>query len=163
VERLERVFDVLGWIGLLLLVPLGFYVFNYSPAVDFLQRLGAVGRPTTITLAAFVLIALRILFGGGQLAAPMLISFVVGFFLMAGVVTFRFMSWYAQFAGKVMFLDSRTLNFLAACFVLLFGTLLSYARRVSIWVQLILLLVVPVVFLLVAGAFGGFHFPVPAL
>ena len=163
-ERYERLFDFLGWLGLLLLIPLGFYVFDYGPGVEFMRsRLGVVGRPTTITLAAFALIALRILFGGGQLVAPMLVSFVVGFFLIAAVVQFRFMSWYAEIAAKVMFLDSRALNFLAACFVLFLGNLLSYARRVSVWLDLLLLLVLPVVFLLIANAFGGFRFRAPAL
>ena len=163
-ERYEWLFDLLGWLGLLLLIPLGFYVFDYGPGVEFMRSLlGAVGRPTTITLTAFVLIALRILFGGGELVAPMLISFVVGFFLLAAVVHFRFMGWYEHAAGKVMFLDSRALNFLAACFVLVVGNLMSYARRVSVWLALVLLLVLPVVFLLVANAFGGFRFRAPAL
>ena len=163
-ERYEGLFDVLGWLGLALLVPLGFYVFDYGPGVQFMrERLGVAGLPTTITLAAFALVALRILFGGGELVSPLLVSFVVGFFLLATVVPFRFMKWFSDFAGKVFFLDSKALSFLAACFVLFFGNLLSYARRASIWLQLFLFLVLPVVFLLVANAFNLFRFPAPAL
>ena len=163
-ERYEGLFDVLGWLGLALLVPLGFYVFDYGPGVEFMRtRLGVVGRPTTITLAAYVLIALRIVFGGGELVSPLLVSFVVGFFLLATVVPFRFMKWFADIAARVFFLDSKPLSFLAACFVLFFGNLLSYARRASIWLQLFLFLVLPVVFLLVASAFNLFRFPAPAL
>jgi hypothetical protein len=47
--------------------------------------------------------------------------------------------------------------------VLFFGNLLSYARRASIWLQLFLFLVLPVIFLLVANAFNLFHFPASAL
>ena len=163
-ERYEGLFDVLGWLGLAFLVPLGFYVFDYGPGVQFMRsRLGVAGLPTTITLVAFALIALRILFGGGELVSPLLVSFVVGFFLLATVVPFRFMKWFSDFAGKVFFLDSKALSFLAACFVLFFGNLLSYARRASIWLQLFLFLVLPVVFLLVANAFNLFRFPAPAL
>jgi len=164
VERYEWLFDLLGWLGLALLVPLGFYVFDYEPGVQFMRtRLGVVGLPTTITLAAFALLALRIIFGGGELVSPLLVSFVIGFFLLATVVSFRFMNWYSESAGKVFFLESKSLSFLAACFVLFFGNLLSYARRASIWLQLFLFLVLPVVFLLVANAFNLFRFPAPAL
>jgi hypothetical protein len=164
VERYEGLFDVLGWLGLALLVPLGFYVFDYGAGVQFMRtRLGVVGLPTTITLAAFVLLALRIVFGGGELVSPLLVSFVIGFFLLATVVPFRFMKWFSQEAVKVFFLESKSLSFLAACFVLFFGNLLSYARRASIWLQLFFFLVLPVVFLLVANAFNLFRLPAPAL
>jgi len=164
VERYEGLFDVLGWLGLLFLVPLGFYVFDYAPAVEFMRtRLGVFGRPTTITLIACALIVLRIVFGGGELVSPLLVSFVVGFFLLAAVVHFAFMKWFGEYADKVFFLDGRALNFLAACFVLFVGNLLSYARRASIWLQLFLFLVLPVVFLLIANAFDLFRFPAPAL
>ena len=163
-ERYEGLFDVLGWLGLAFLVPLGFYVFDYGAGVQFMRtRLGVVGLPTTITLAAFALLALRIVFGGGELVSPLLVSFVIGFFLLATVVPFRFMKWFSQEAVKVFFLDSRGLSFLAACFVLFFGNLLSYARRASIWLQLFFFLVLPVVFLLVANAFNLFRLPAPAL
>jgi hypothetical protein len=164
VERYEGLFDVLGWLGLLFLVPLGFYVFDYAPAVEFMRaRLGVFGRPTTVTLIAYALILMRIVFGGGELVSPLLVSFVIGFFLLAAVVPFVFMKWFGEYAGKVFFLDSRALNFLAACFVLFVGNLLSYARRASIWLQLFLFLVLPVVFLLIANAFDLFRFPAPAL
>jgi len=164
VERYEGLFDVLGWLGLALLVPLGFYVFDYGAGVQFMRtRLGVVGLPTTITLAAFVLLALRIVFGGGELVSPLLVSFVIGFFLLATVVPFRFMKWFSAEAVKVFFLESKGLSFLAACFVLFFGNLLSYARRASIWLQLFFFLVLPVVFLLVANAFNLFRLPAPAL
>ncbi len=163
-ERYEGLFDVLGWLGLALLVPLGFYVFDYGPGVEFMRaRLGVAGRPTTITLAAFALLALRILFGGGELVSPLLVSFVVGFFLLATVVPFRFMKWLTDFTSRVFFLDNRSLSFLAACFVLFFGNLLSYARRASIWLQLFLFLVLPAAFLVIANAFNLFRFPPPAL
>jgi len=164
VQRYEGWFNVLGWLGLALLIPLGFYVFNYAPGVEFMRsRRGVVGLPSTITLAAYVLIALRIVCGGGELVSPLLVSFVVGFFLLATVVPFRFMKWFSEFAAKLFFLDSKPLDFLAACFVLFFGNLLSYARRASIWLQLFFFLVLPVIFLLVANAFELFDFPAPAL
>jgi hypothetical protein len=163
-ERYERAFDVIGWIGVLFLVPVGFYVFNYAPAVQFMQgKLGFLGRPAVLTLIAYALIALRIVFGGGNLVAPLLISFVVGFFLMAMVVPFRFMKWFTDWARQLFFLDNKSLNFLAAAFVFFFGNLVSYARRASIFLQLILLLILPVLVLVVANAFHLFRFPPPAL
>ena len=164
VERYERLFDVLGWLGLLLLVPVGFYVFDYAPAVEFMKtQLAFFGRPTTLAMAACILILLRIVFGGGELVSPLLIGFAVGFFLLATVVPFRFMKWFGEYADKVMFLDTPGLNFLAAAFVLLAGNLLSYARRASIWLQLILFLVLPALFLLIANVFRLFSLPAPAL
>jgi len=163
-ERYERAFDVIGWIGVLFLIPVGFYVFNYAPAVHFMQsKLGFFGRPVVLTLIAYALIALRIVFGGGNLVAPLLISFVVGFFLMAMVVPFRFMKWFTDWARQLFFLENKSLNFLAAGFVFFFGNLVSYARRASIFLQLILLIILPVLVLVVANAFHLFRFPTPAL
>jgi hypothetical protein len=163
-ERYERLFDVIGWIGMLFLVPVGFYVFNYAPAVQFMQgKLGFIGSPVVLTLIAYALIALRIVFGGGNLVAPLLIGFVVGFFLLATVVPFRFMKWFADWARQLFFLDNKALNFLAACFVFFFGNVVSYARRASIFLQLILFLILPVLVLIVANAFHLFRFPASAL
>lgn len=163
-ERYERLFDILGWLGLLFLVPVGFYVFDFQPAVDLMKtRLGFLGRPAMITLIAYILIALRIVFGGGNLVAPLLISFLIGFFLLATVVPFRFMKWFAEYAKKVMFLDTLALNYLAAGFVLFLGNLLSYVKRASMLLQLILFIVAPVLFLLLANAFHLFRLPAPAL
>ena len=95
--------------------------------------------------------------------APLLIGFAVGFFLLAAVVPLRFMKWYTDWARQLFFLESKAWSFMAACFVLFFGNALSYARRASIFLQLILLLILPVLVLVVANAFHLFRFPTPAL
>jgi hypothetical protein len=82
---------------------------------------------------------------------------------MALVVPFRFMKWFSDWARQIFFLDNKSLNFLAAAFVFFFGNLVSYARRASIFLQLILLIILPVLVLVVANAFHLFHFPPPAL
>src|SRR5690606_11882281 len=110
-----------------------------------------------------VLLLFRIVFGGGELVSPLLLGFVVGFFLLSTVVPFRFMKWLAEYTDRVMLFETPGLNFMAAAFVLLTGNAMSYARRASIWLQLTLFLVLPALFLLVANTFHLFRLPAPAL
>ncbi|MBN1835139.1 MAG: hypothetical protein JW820_04760, partial [Spirochaetales bacterium] len=83
-ERHERLFNALGWIGLLILVPIAFLVLDFAPARDFMVvRLGFAGRPAFLTLLGFSLILLRILFGGEKSMLPLVLGFVIGFLLVS--------------------------------------------------------------------------------
>lgn len=151
-ERYERAFNVLGWLGFLLLAPVALRVFQVQPAVEFLDRLGAAGQPMFWTLIAFGLVALRILFGGEATLLPLFLGLAVSFFLLSLVARISFMRWFWEPASGLFFFQSDLLSFVVGAAALFWGMLLSYLRRVNGLVHLAVLVVLPFVVLLVGNA-----------
>ncbi len=160
-ERYERVFNVVGWLGFAFLVPAGMVLFDFRPVVEFIRGSLSFATPSVLTMIGFGLILLRVLFGGGNLVLPLLIGFLAGFFLVAAAVPMGFMRWWMKAAAAVPFLDSPQLTFLTGAGTAFLGVLLSYLRRLSFIFQLVLLVALPVLFLVVAYAFHLFTFPPP--
>jgi hypothetical protein len=151
-ERYERAFNAVGWLGFLLLTPVALRVFQVQPAVEFLDRLGVAGRPVFWTLIAFGLLVLRILFGGEATLLPLFLGLAVGFFLLALVARISFMRWFWGPASGLSFFESEPLSFVVGAAALFWGLVLSYLRRVSVLVQLLVLVVLPLVVLLAGNA-----------
>ena len=152
-ERHERLFNAIGWLGFLVLVPIAFHVLGFAPARDFVvTRLGFAGRPVFLTLLGFGLILLRILFGGERSMLPLVLGFVIGFLLVSTFARIGFMGWFFRSAEAVIFLRSPGLNYFAGLGVLLLGMILSYARRPGFLIQLLGMVVLPAGALLVLNA-----------
>jgi len=153
-ERTERAFNMVGWLGFLMLTPVALRLFEVAPAVEFLDRLGAAGQPAFWTLLAFGLVVLRLLFGGEASLLPLFLGLVVSFLLLSLVARISFMRWFWEPASGLPFFRSDPLSFAVGAAVLSWGLLLSYLRRVGILLQLLLLVIVPFVVLLVGNALG---------
>jgi hypothetical protein len=152
-ERHERLFEVIGWIGYLVLVPLAFYALQWRPATDVLgTRLGFAGQAGFLTLLGFALIFAKILFGGERRMVPLILGFVIGFLLVSAFARLGFMSWFWRLSSSVILLRSPGLSYFAGMAVLLAGMILSYLPRAGFLAQLLLLLVLPSVALLVLNA-----------
>jgi hypothetical protein len=152
-ERYERAFDALGWVGFVLLTPVALLVFQVQPAAQFMQtKLGFAGQPVLWTLVAFGLVILRILFGGEKIILPLFLGFVVGFLLLSLVAQIGFMRWFWEPAEQLFFLKNPRLIFIVGAAVLFMGLLYSHFRRVRLLLQFLTLLVAPFVALLVGGA-----------
>jgi len=152
-ERHERLFNALGWIGLLILVPIAFLVLGFAPVRDFMVgRMGFAGRPAFLTLLGFSLILVRILFGGEKSMLPLVLGFVIGFLLVSTFAGIGFMGWFSRLAEPVIFLRSPRLNYFAGLGVMLLGMVLSYAQRPGFLAQLLGLVVLPAAALLVLNA-----------
>jgi hypothetical protein len=153
VNRHERLFNAIGWIGFLILVPIAFYVLQFTAATDFMaRRLGFAGRPVFLALLGFGLIFLRILFGGERSMLPLILGFVVGFLLVSTFARIGFMSWFTGLGETVIVLRNPGLSYFAGIGVLFLGMIFSYIPRFSFLVQLLTLIVLPVVALLVLNA-----------
>lgn len=152
-ERYEKLFDAVGWLGFALLTPVALWVFNYRPAIQFMEsKLGFAGQPMFWTLLAFALIVLRIFFGGEQIILPLFIGFAGGFLLLSLVAEIGFMRWFWGPAKKLIFFKNNRLTFVVGASVLLLGLIFSYFRRISVLVQILLLLLVPMLVLLAVNA-----------
>lgn len=147
-NRTERFFNLLGWLGFLLILPIGLHVFGVSAPLAWLgENLGRYGRPPFLILLFFGLLLLRIVFGGDRIIGPLLLGYLTGFLLLATTVEIGFMGWFRGFTDRIPFLSNIPLNFLTAVAVILLGILLSYLRRLPVILQVILLVVLPLGFL----------------
>ena len=152
-ERYEKLFDAVGWIGFALLTPVALYMFGTQFAVEIMDtKLGFAGRPEFWVLISFGLILLRIFFGGEHVILPLLLGFAVGFFLLSLVARIGFMGWFWRPAGQQFFFQNDRLTLVVGAAVLFFGLIFSYFRRVSLLLQLLVLVLLPILILLAVNA-----------
>lgn len=140
----EHVLNLIAWIGVVLLIPVGLAVFGISGPLDFLHKsLGKFGSASAFVVAFFALILLRFLFGHSELYAPVLLGLIVGFFLMASAVPMGFMTWYRSETDKISYLSDHRFVFLVSVLVPFFGVALGRLRRLPWLLELFLLVVLP--------------------
>lgn len=140
----EHVLNIIAWIGVILLIPVGLAVFGIPGPLEFLHRsLGNYGTASAFVVAFFALVLLRVLFGHSELYAPVLIGLVVGFFLMASAVPMGFMTWYRTETDKVSYLSNHRFVFLVSVLVPFFGIALGRLKRLHWILELILLVLLP--------------------
>jgi hypothetical protein len=155
IEGFERVFDVVGWLGFLAVVPVALRVFGLPQLQDLMQaELGRYGSPGFLLLVFFGLVFLRVIFGSGRVVGPLIIGSLMGFLLIAPAAGVGFMNWLRELEQSTPYLANLPLSFLVGLAVVLLGILLSSLRRLPVIVQVLLLVVLPIVFLLIAGHQG---------
>ena len=151
----ERIFNVIGWIGFLAIIPVALKVFGVPEAQNFLQeRLGRYGSVGFLLIIFFALVLLRVIFGSGRIIAPLIIASLTGFVFIATAADVGFMGWLRNLVEGSVYFGNMPLNFLAGLTVVLLGILMSYARRIPILIQIVILVVFPVAFLVFCGATG---------
>jgi hypothetical protein len=152
-ERYEKLFEVVGWIGFALLTPVALYLFGLQSAVRLMDgRLGFAGRLEFWVLLTFALVLLRIFFGGEHIILPLFLGFVGGFLLLSLVARISFMGWFWRPATGQFFFQNDKLTFVVGAAVLFFGLIFSYFRKISILVQLLILILLPMLILLAVNA-----------
>jgi len=152
-ERYEKLFDAVGWIGFALLTPVALYVFGVQSAVEIMDtKLGFAGRLEFWVLLTFGLVLLRIFFGGEHIILPLFLGFAGGFFLLSLVVRIGFMGWFWRPAARQFFFQNDRLTFVVGAAVLFFGLIFSYFRKITLLVQLLILILLPMLILLAVNA-----------
>ena len=152
-ERYEKLFDVVGWLGFALLTPVALYLFGVQPVVDVMDaKLGFAGHPEFWVLLSFALVLLRIFFGGEHIILPLFLGFAGGFFLLSLVARIGFMGWFWRPATDQFFFQNDRLTFVVGAAVLFFGLIFSYFRRISLLLQLLILVLLPMLILLAVNA-----------
>lgn len=85
-SRTEKVFDSIGFVGLLLAVPTALFICGMPGPANFLSgSLGAFGAPASLLLAFVALTFLRMLFGSSRRALPVVMGLAVGLLCFASV------------------------------------------------------------------------------
>jgi len=152
-ERYEKLFDVVGWIGFALLTPVALYLFGIRSVVEIMDtKIGFAGRLEFWVLLSFGLVLLRIFFGGEHIILPLFLGFAGGFFLLALVARIGFMGWFWRPAARQFFFQNDRLTFVVGAAVLFFGLIFSYFRKISLLVQLLILILLPMLILLAVNA-----------
>ena len=156
----EKFLNLLGWIGLIFLVPVGLKVFGISGPLDFLQKsLGKFGSATFLLLVFYALILLRFLFGHSEIYAPVFIGMLVSFFLISATVEISFMKWYLNLSAKVSYLSNHPLVFVVGVLVAILGVSLGRLKRLNVIVQIVVLLVLPIAVIVAANIYGVAELP----
>jgi hypothetical protein len=152
-ERYEKLFDVVGWIGFALLTPVALYMFGIRSVVEIMDtKIGFAGRLEFWVLLSFGLVLLRIFFGGEHIILPLFLGFAGGFFLLALVARIGFMGWFWRPAARQFFFQNDRLTFVVGAAVLFFGLIFSYFRKIRLLVQLLILILLPMLILLAVNA-----------
>jgi len=152
-ERYEKLFDVVGWIGFALLTPVALYLFGIRSVVEIMDtKIGFAGRLEFWVLLSFGLVLLRIFFGGEHIILPLFLGFAGGFFLLALVARIGFMGWFWRPAARQFFFQNDRLTFVVGAAVLFFGLIFSYFGKISLLVQLLILILLPMLILLAVNA-----------
>lgn len=152
-ERYEKLFDAVGWVGFALLTPVALYVFGVQSVVQLMDtKLAFAGRLEFWVLLTFALVMLRIFFGGEHIILPLILGFAGGFFLLSLVARIGFMGWYWRPGIKQFFFQNDRLTFVVGGAVLFFGLIFSYFRRIRVLVQLLILVLLPMLILLAVNA-----------
>ena len=152
-ERYEKLFEALGWLGFALLTPVALYLFGVRSVMEIMDtKLGFAGQAQFWVLLAFALVLLRIFFGGEHIILPLFLGFVGGFLLLSLVARIAFMGWFWRPAAGQFFFQNDRLTFVVGAVVLFFGMIFSYFRRISLLVQLLVLVLLPMLTLLAVNA-----------
>jgi len=152
-ERYEKLFDAVGWIGFALLTPVVLYVFGVESIVRLMEtKLGFAGAPEFWVLLCFGLVLLRIFFGGEHIILPLFLGYAGGFFLLSLVATIGFMAWFWKPASEQFFFQNDKLTVIVAAVVLFLGLIFSYFRRIAVLIQVLLLVLLPMLVLLAVNA-----------
>lgn len=152
VTPLHRIFNVLGWFAFVLMAPLVLSLFGVQGPRTFLEEnLGYAGTPQFFLILFAALMVLRLFFGTDRGLAPLFLSYLVGFALLATVAGFPFLQGYAGAVTSVALFESTSFNFLAGILVFLVGVVLSYVRGLSVVALLVGVIVLPVALLAIGN------------
>ena len=143
----QKILLGIGVVGLILLSPVILYTFGNSQAIDYIGDItGGIDNASTLTFIAFCMIGLMALLGGGKNGSATLISLFIGFLFISTAVDISFMTWFKDLVDQVSPLANHKLNLLTGVFILLFGMFLSFAKKISLKVEFLALVVLPISF-----------------
>ena len=146
-------------IALALLTPGILHAFGVNSVADFTsQNFGMIGSTSVLSLIAFGLLTVTMLFATGEKLGPSILSLILGFFLVSTAVEIGFMGWFREFSANVIFLKSQPLNFLTGIVVVLLGIALSHVKQINFLGTLVLVLLLPLGFLTASNMMGWFSF-----
>ena len=155
IEGFERIFNFVGWIGFLAIVPIALGVFGFPQLQELAEKsLGRWGTKGFLLLLFFVLVAVRVIFGSGRIIAPLLIASAVGFVFIGTSAGVAFLKGLRDLAQASPYFSNMPLNFLVGLCVVIAGILMSSARRIPLAIQILLLVVLPFAVVIAAGATG---------
>ena len=145
----QKILVAIGVLGLIFLTPVICLTFGYTgPINNISNQFGTLGNPSVLTFISLSMIGAAALLGGGKNASATIVSFLIGALLISTAVEISFLTWFKDLVSNVEFLSNLKLNLLAGVFILLFGLFLSFAEKVSLIVELIVLVVLPLSFLI---------------
>lgn len=150
-----KLFDILGIIAYLLLIPPILSMFGITGPLNFLmEKLGSWGSTMMILVYFYGLHFLRIFFGSDVRVTPVFISYVISFaFFSMSFTTIDFMNWLYNLTHSVSFFSFDPVNCAAAVLVVFLGNSISTVKSGKFLLDIALLVVLPIALVILAGIF----------
>ncbi|HRV27298.1 MAG TPA: hypothetical protein P5522_00745 [Spirochaetia bacterium] len=150
-----KLFDILGLIAYLLLIPPILSMFDITAPLTFLsEKLGTWGTTPMILVYFYTLHFLRIFFGSDVRLTPVFISYIMSFLLFSmSFTTIGFMQWLYNLTHAVQFFSFDPVNCVAAMLIVLLGNGISAVKSGKLILDVILLIVLPVALIILASIF----------
>ena len=150
-----KIFDVIGIVAFLLLLPPILSMFGINEPLNFLvSKLGGWGGTIALLLYFYGLHFLRIFFGSDVRLTPVFISYIVSFlFFSISFNTIGFMSWFYSLSHQATFFAFDPANCVAAMLIVLIGNGLSGVKNGKVILDILLIIVLPVALVILSGIF----------
>lgn len=150
-----KVFDSIGFIAYLLLIPPILSMFGVTAPLALLtEKLGTWGTTTMILVYFYALHFLRIFFGSDVRLTPVFMSYIMSFLLFSmSFTTIGFMQWLYNLTHSVLFFSFDPVNCAAAMLIVLLGNGLSTVKGGKLILDIVLLIVLPVALIILASMF----------
>lgn len=141
---LGTLFQYVGFLGFLLLLPVIFFYFGWDQPQLLLQdTLGEYGSLDLLVFLSFSALGLRIAFGPSRLLSPTIIALLASAPLIFTTFQTEAFSSLQENLMSLPYLGHKSLNFIVGITILLIGVRLSTLKRVNIVAQLVLIVLFP--------------------
>jgi hypothetical protein len=148
ITKFEKAVTILGFLGFCMLVPSVLQIFQLAGFLEpLLLQMGALGKPSVLTLIGFGLITFTLFMGGGNNLKSIILGIIVGFLLVATAIDISFMSWYKNLTSQFFIFNNQSMNYILGIIVLMLGLALSFVPKLSFWKELLVLGVLPLGFM----------------
>ena len=141
---LGTLFQYVGFLGFLLLLPVLLFYFGWDQPQQFLQNtLGEYGSLDFLVFLSFAALGLRIAFGPSRLLLPTSIALIASAPLIFTTFQTQALSSLQEGLMSLPYLEHKSLNFIVGITILLIGVRLSTLNRVNIVAQFFLIVLLP--------------------
>lgn len=142
---LEKIFDLIGWVGFIFMIPVTLGAFGMSDFAKAVEKtFGTMGSANALLAMFYGCQLARTIFGSGTIILPLVMGSLSSFAIIAATGHIGFMSWWKDLLSPLGWFADKPLALLVGLLTLMFAYLLSRAKQLAGIAQVFLLFVLPV-------------------
>ena len=150
----QKFFNILGWLAFLLLVPSVLSMFGMNQVQEFLSKnMGVFGSSIALIIYFYVIFFLRVFFGTDQRYTPVITGCIISFLFFSNSLDIGFMEWFRKLLQQAPIPVYKSISLIAGVIVIILANALSHSRRSNLFLDILLLMVLPIGAVVIAGLF----------